>query len=66
MFKRIGVLVMMLAGSMAVFTPAVAQAGEYRRYEHRVERREWRAHERWERRAYRPIYYDRFGRPCYR
>ena len=69
MFKRIGVLAMVLAGSMAVFTPAVALAGDfhdYRRYERHVDRREWRAHERWERRAYRPIYYDRFGRPCYR
>lgn len=69
MFKRIGALAMILAGSMAVFTPAVAQAADfhdYRRYERHIERREWRAHERWERRAYRPIYYDRFGRPCYR
>jgi hypothetical protein len=63
MFKRVGVLVMMLAGSLAVFSPAVAQASEYGRYERRVERREWRAHERWERRAYRPCFYDRFGRP---
>ena len=51
MFKRIGALAMILAGSMAVFTPAVAQAGEYRHYERRVERRverrEWREHERW-------------------
>jgi hypothetical protein len=69
MFKRIAVMVMMLAGSMAVFTPAVAQArdrDDYRRYERHVDRREWRAHERWERRAYRPVYYDRYGRPCYR
>ena len=68
MFKRIGATAVLLAGSLAMFTPAVAQArdrDDYRRYE-RHERREWREHERWERRAYRPIYYDRFGRPCYR
>lgn len=66
MFKRIGVLAMILAGSLAVFTPSVAQASEYGRHERRVERRDWRAHERWERRAYRPYYYDRFGNRCYR
>lgn len=64
MFKRIAVLVLMLAGGMAVMTPAVAQASEYRRCERRFERREWREHERWERRAYRPYYYDRYGRYC--
>jgi hypothetical protein len=66
MFKRVGVLVMMLAGSLAVFSPAVAQANDrndYRRYERHVDRREWRAQERWDRRAYRPYYYDRFGHP---
>jgi hypothetical protein len=66
MFKRVGVLVMMLAGSLAVLTPSVAQASEYGRYERHVDRREWRAHERWERRAYRPYYYDRVGHRCYR
>jgi len=67
MFKRIGALAMLLAGSMAVFTPAMAQArdfNDYRRYERHVDRREWREHERWDNRHYRPIYYDRFGRPC--
>ena len=66
MFKRIAVSAMILAGSFAVFTPSVAQASEYGRYEHRVERRDWRAHERWERRVYRPYYYDRFVHRCYR
>ncbi len=76
MFKRIGALAMILAGSMAVFTPAVAQArdrDDHRRYERREDRREWREHERWDHRAYRPGYYytngyryDRFGRPICR
>ena len=45
MFKRIGALAMMMAGGMAVLTPAVAQAqdrGDYRRYERHDDRREWR------------------------
>lgn len=80
MFKRIGALAMILAGGMAVFTPAVAQARDRyddRRYERRDDRREWREHEwrereRWEHRGYRPDYYnygyryDRFGRPICR
>jgi hypothetical protein len=62
MFKRLAVSAMILAGSFAVFTPSVAQASEYRHDERRVERREWRGHERWERRYDRPYFYDRFGR----
>jgi hypothetical protein len=52
MFKRLGALAMILAGGMAVFTPAVAQAREFNDYRHddrRVERRDWREHERYER-----------------
>jgi hypothetical protein len=75
MFKRIGALAMILAGGMAVLTPAVAQArdrDDHGRYERHVDRRdwrehdrrEWREHDRFDRRYYRPVYYDRFGRPC--
>ncbi len=62
MFKRLAVSAMMLAGSMAVFTPAVAQArdyydhGRYVRREYR-DRRDWRERERWQRRDYRPYNY---------
>ena len=62
MFKRIAALTMMLAGGMAVFTPVVAQArdrDDYRRVERREytnhrDGRDWRQHERWDRRDYRP------------
>ncbi len=52
MFKRIAALAMLLAGSMAVFTPAVAQArdrGYYPRYERHCHR-PYRHYDRWDRR----------------
>ncbi len=79
MFKRIGALAMILAGGLAVLTPAVAQARDrddyrYERHDRREWRddryrdrdRDWRAHEwREHERAERRYYYDRFGRPFY-
>ena len=61
MLKRVAALAMMLAGSMAVLTPAVAQArdrDDYRRVDRREytdhrDQRDWREHERWDRRDYR-------------
>jgi hypothetical protein len=53
MFKRVGVLAMMLVGGLAVLTPAVAQASErddYRRYERHEDRREVRRD--WDRRDF--------------
>jgi hypothetical protein len=58
MFKRFGVLAMILAGSLGILAPAVAQARDCG-YHRRCERREYR-HERWERRYYRPYYYNRY------
>jgi hypothetical protein len=64
MFKRFGALALILAGGMAVFTPAVAQArdrDDYQRVERRDDRRD---HERREQREYRSYHYDRTGRYC--
>jgi hypothetical protein len=58
MFKRVGVLAMILAGSLGVLAPSVAQARDYD-YHRRCERREYR-HERWDRRHYRPYYYNHY------
>jgi hypothetical protein len=51
MFKRLGVLALTLAGSLAVLTPTVAQA------------RDWDDHRNFDRREYRQ---DRGERPEYR
>jgi hypothetical protein len=58
MFKRVGVLAMILAGSLGVLAPSVAQARGWDNHRH-YERREYR-HDRCERRYYRPCYYNRY------
>jgi len=58
MFKRVGVLAMILAGSLGVLAPSVAQARDCD-YHRRCERREYR-HDRWDRRYYRPYYYNHY------
>jgi hypothetical protein len=59
MFKRVGVLAMILAGSLGVLAPSVAQASDWDHHR-QVERREIRR-ERCERRQhYRPYYYNRY------
>jgi hypothetical protein len=63
MFKRVGVLALMLAGGLGVLAPSVAQARDWDNHR-QCERREYRRcedrHERWERRHYRPYYYNRY------
>jgi hypothetical protein len=48
MFKRVGVLAMILAGSLAVLQPSVAQARErddYRYHDRHEDRRDWNRRE---------------------
>jgi len=58
MFKRVGVLAMILAGSLGILAPSVAQARDWDNHR-QCGRREYR-HERYERRFYRPYYYNRY------
>ncbi|HME09786.1 MAG TPA: hypothetical protein VKG25_22195 [Bryobacteraceae bacterium] len=59
MLRTLGITGLALASALVLFGPAAsAQDRYYRRRS--VERREWRAHERWEHR-YRGGYYDRYG-----
>jgi len=56
MFKRVGVLAMILAGSLAVLQPSVAQArdrDDYRHSDRREYRRDWDRRDYRERRDYR-------------
>jgi len=64
MFKKLSFTALALASALAVFSPAaLAQSRDDHRFRHEYrERRELRAHERWEHRgAYYHGYYDRFG-----
>jgi len=59
----LGVLAMVLAGGLAALTPSVAQARDWDDHGRRFDRREYR-YDRWDHRYHRPIYFDRWGRPC--
>ena len=58
MFKRVGVLAMIMAGSLGFLAPSVAQARDWDNHR-RCERREYR-HDRYERRYTRPYYYNHY------